>query len=261
VRSLSLLALASAAPLAAQPSHARLDSITARGRAIAAYDAAAWRGTDAVRALRPIEDGRLATYVAVPTTDGWLVSFGRLDAARDAFVIAYQARERSGDYEARAFDPPVADVAGIRSAAVAMRTATAAHPRVDRPYNAAVLPTGDGGWWVYLYPAPTRAGVWPLGADTRYRVSADGRTVLERRRMHDAVIEYTAPTSPREGMTLEANYHTAVLDDVPEDTDVFHVLQRTPKVPELVVTQRFTYRIETDGRMRYLGPSDSLRVR
>ncbi|HUL69197.1 MAG TPA: hypothetical protein VLT17_03040, partial [Gemmatimonadales bacterium] len=32
---------------------ARLDSITDRGRQLAAYDVAAWHGTDAVQALHP----------------------------------------------------------------------------------------------------------------------------------------------------------------------------------------------------------------
>jgi hypothetical protein len=49
-----------------------------------------------------------------------------------------------------------------------------------------------------------------------------------------------------------AGYHTAILDDIPEDTDVFHLLARRPSVPEYVATPKFVYRIEPDGTIIYL---------
>jgi hypothetical protein len=55
------------------------------------------------------------------------------------------------------------------------------------------------------------------------------------------------------GSQLEAGTHTAVLADLPEDTDVFHVLIRTPRVPEYVMTDHFAYRIETDGKINFQG--------
>ena len=51
---------------------------------------------------------------------------------------------------------------------------------------------------------------------------------------------------------MEGAYHTAVLDDVPEDTDVFHVLARRPPVPEWVATQKYVYKIEPDGTILYV---------
>ena len=39
----------------------------------------------------------------------------------------------------------------------------------------------------------------------------------------------------------------AVLDDVPEDTDIFYVLTRKPAMPEMVATEHFMYEIATDG--------------
>jgi hypothetical protein len=41
-----------------------------------------------------------------------------------------------------------------------------------------------------------------------------------------------------------------VLDTIPEDTDVFHVLARGFRIPETVVTDEFIYRIEIDGSIR-----------
>jgi hypothetical protein len=54
-------------------------------------------------------------------------------------------------------------------------------------------------------------------------------------------------------------YHTAILDDIPEDTDVFHVLAREPKVPELVVTAKYVYRILIDGSIHYLMPTEAFK--
>jgi len=42
-----------------------------------------------------------------------------------------------------------------------------------RPYNVAVLPAEKGQVWVYVVPAPTKIGVWPLGGDARYLISED----------------------------------------------------------------------------------------
>ena len=106
-------------------------------------------------------------------------------------------------------------------------------------------------WRVYGYPASTQHGVWPLRADERFRISADGREVRARRRLHNGIIEYAPPRSA-EGQ-LEMFTHTAVLDNIPEDTDVFAVLARTPRVPELLVTDAFIYRIEIDGSIVLLG--------
>ena len=47
--------------------------------------------------------------------------------------------------------------------------------RARKPASSHKLPAGDAEWFVYLMPAQTQAGIFPLGADERFRVSADGR--------------------------------------------------------------------------------------
>ena len=47
--------------------------------------------------------------------------------------------------------------------------------------------------------------------------------------------------------SLVAGVHTAVMDDVPEDTDVFYVLTRSPRIPEIIVTENIFYEIRIDG--------------
>jgi hypothetical protein len=229
-----------------------LDAITTRGREIAAYDAAAWHGTDAVLALHPAE-GRVRSYVARRRADDlWEVTFGRLSVDRDTFVVAYravQARPESEEFHATAVEPAEADTGHLARAARALDLAAHDLGRVSRPYNRVILAQPDSsGWYVYLMPAPTRAGYWPLGADTRYRVSRDGQQILEKRRLHNTVLEY-GPPGKSDSTQLAAGYHSAVLDDRPEDTDVFLVLSRTPLVPEYIVSRTFYFRIDVNGQI------------
>ena len=54
-----------------------LDAISARGRLLAEYDQAAWHGTDAVLALKPV-DSLVRGYLARRRADGlWEVVFGK----------------------------------------------------------------------------------------------------------------------------------------------------------------------------------------
>jgi hypothetical protein len=228
-----------------------LDAITARGRLLAEYDQAAWHATDALMALRP-DPSLLTGYLARHRADGlWEVVFGRLDAERNAFLIAYRAVQRgAGDtsYLAITLSPRETDPDWYARAARALDVARGTFGAANRPYNAMVVPAnGAGDWFVYLVPAPTQVGVFPLGGDARYRISADGRTLLERRRLHNAVLEYTR--MQKEGAKAIAGSHTAVLDDRPEDTDVFHVLSREPKLPEYIVSRGYYFRVDLDGRI------------
>jgi hypothetical protein len=236
----------SATHLSTRIPRAELDAITTRGRELAAYDAAAWHGTDALMALHPAE-GSFQRYVARRTADGrWEVLFGIPSAAGDTFAITYRAVQGvPGDTVFKAKAERSADTEWAPRANRALQLGIDSFGRVNRPYNAAVLPVeGSSDWWVYLYPAATVMNVWPLGADLRYRVSADGRRVLETRRMHNGVIEYDS----RRG-TPAAGMHTAVLADRPEDSDVFLVLQRRPSLPEYIVSETFYFRIDTDGHI------------
>jgi len=240
------------------PTVSQLAEITARGRALAAYDFAAWHGSDAIAPLNP-QPGSVTKYIARETPKGWMVVFGKLTASRDTFLIAYEALRTSQSGEFEGFKgvghaPPVIDTDYYVRASRAIDTALIEFGPVRRPYNVAVLPTPRGDWWVYLFPAPTVAGVWPLGADARILVSSDGKRVLERRRMHNDVIEFTARSLQKPpGATMASGFHTAVVAEIPEDTDVYHVLTRTPKVPEYVMTDHFIYRIDTDGKINFLG--------
>jgi hypothetical protein len=236
--------------------------ITARGRLLAEYDAAASHASDALQAQKP-RQGAVQRYIARKTDHGWEVAFGKLDGERDRYLISYEAIQGQDPetFEVKADDPPREDTMFFRSAAKAIDAALKDFVEnfqgMRRPYNVAVLPAERGQFWVYLVPAQTRPGVWPLGGDVRYLMSPDGTRIVAKRQLHNSIIEKEMPKE--EGATKVAmGYHTHVLDDIPEDTDVFHVLTRKPAVPEIIATRQFVYQVDASGEVKYLGRAEEL---
>jgi hypothetical protein len=245
--SLSIL-LQPAYPQASQlPSADELAAVASRGRALADYDLAAWHATDAVQTANPktIEGQK---YIARKENGKWRVVFGALSADKSRFVIAYDAVQQpaSKDFSVKPANPPQNDNGFFLFAARAIELAAADFGKVSRPYNIAVLPaTGDeaagqqGLLYVYFYPGQTRPGIFPLGGDVRYLISADGTQILSRRQLHKSIIE----SPPPKGKKLAAGFHTHILSDAPEDTDVLHVLLQDPPLPEFVSTPHAMYKI------------------
>ncbi len=260
----ALLLLTSIAPAQRSPlpTEAGLMEITERGRMLAEYDAAAWHSTDAVKALKP-EEGRGGHYVARKVDAKWVVAFGQLNETRDKFLITYEAAatETPEQFTVKKYDPPQEDSAFYLSAATAIDTALTAFVGEKRPYNTAVLPARSGQLYVYIYPARTQADVYLLGGDVRYLITADGSTIQETRRLHNAIIEYkdfTKSKKAKQGWEAEMGVHNHILDDVPEDTDVFLAMTRKPLVCEVIITWEYTYKVCPDGSIKYEGESAKL---
>jgi len=231
----------------ARPSDAELAAITQRGRDLAAYDQAAWHATDAVQMANP-NAAQGQHYLACLENGKWTVVFGSLNAEKTEFLISYEARqaERLGSFSVKHREPAKADTGFYLFAARALQIALADFGVGSRPYTVAVLPARDHQLYVYLYPAQLKAGTYPLGGDVRYLVSGDGKQILERRQLHQTIIE----TAPAKGKKTVAGFHTHVLSNVAEDTDVLHVLQQDPPIPEMVATPDFIYEIAADGTIR-----------
>ena len=241
------------------PTEAGLMEITERGRMLSEYDAAAWHSTDAVKALKP-EEVKGGHYVARKMDAKWVVAYGRLNETRDKFLITYEATATDApeQFTVKKYEPPQEDTALYLSAARAIETALVVFTGEKRPYNAAVLPAKSGQLYVYIYPARTEADVYLIGGDVRYLVSSDGSTLLETRQLHKSIIEYkdfTKSKKAKEGWRTEIGVHNHILDDVPEDTDVFLAMTRKPLVPEMIITWEYTYMVRPDGTIKYEGES------
>lgn len=245
---LLLCASAAAAQKRETPApQAELDEMTERGRQLAEYDVAAWHATDAVMALSPPE-GSVARYIARKTEAVWTVAFGRFNEKRDRFLVVYEATQGAtpAEFKVQKHDPPKEDADFYLTAARAIDAALADFRGADRPYNVAALPSKSGQVYVYVVPAQTKQGVYPHGGDVRYLVSRDGAKIVEKRQMHRTILELEV--DPK----MEGGFHTAIVDNAPEDTDVFYVLARKPPAPEFIMTEKFLYHVETDGTIKYL---------
>jgi len=246
-----LVARSIGAQTAAPPPDSALAGITARGRLLAAYDRAAWHGTDAVLAKLPNPVGVQGFLAEQDRTGNWHVLFGRLSPAADTLYVVARADQTVGPDSFRV-DIPTGQATGSdaeRVAFRAMRTAGTdlkASPRAwAGTYNSYVLPRPDGGWLVYFLPAQTQQGVYPHGGDFRYQVSPDGSTVQSKFQMHQTVLMLSVPANAVAGM------HTVVTADLPQDSDVFLVLSRVPLKPELVRTAHFNFQIDTGGTITW----------
>lgn len=240
----------------APASKTELAEINERGQMLYAYDVAAWNSTDAVMALSPPE-GSSVRYIAQKNGSVWTVAYGKLNEKRDKFLIAYEATQGATpkEFKVKKLDAPKENTGFFLFAARAIDGALKDFGGATRPYNVAVLPAKENQFYVYLVPAQTKIGVFPLGGDVRYLFSADGQKIVEKRQLHKSIIEFSVP----EGVKPQTGYHTAILDDAPEDRDVFHVLARKPKIPELVVTSKYVYQVKEDGTIMYLMTTEAFR--
>lgn len=252
-----LLAITALAQRSSPASKDELAEITARGRALAEYDVAAWHATDAVVALSP-PTGSVARYIAKKEGGVWTVVFGRFNEKKDRFLIAYEAIQATSpiEFKVTKHEPPKETDGYYFKAAKAIEVALADFRGESRPYNVAVLPAKSDQFYVYVVPAQTDARVFPLGGDARYLVSADGAVLVEKRQLHKTIIEFSSPT---DGNQPQAGFHTAVLDDVPEDTDVFFVLSRKPSLSEWIATPKYVYIVKSDGSITYLMTVEAFR--
>jgi hypothetical protein len=230
-------------------SDSELAPITERGRALYAYDQAAWHATDAVQATNPRKE-EVGRYIARKTDKGWMVAFGHLNDAHNAFLVAYLAsqKQKLDEFSVEHFATSQSDTGFYLAAAKSIDLALHDFQGDNRPYNVAVLPAPAGQLYVYVLPAQTKNGVYPLGGDERYTVSPDGSAITEKRRMHQIVLMFDLTTPDVSKMA--AGYHVHVLSDVPEDSDVFFVLTRKPSVPEFIgVEKKMRFQILEDGRI------------
>lgn len=225
-------------------------AISDRGRRLYEADQAVWRASDAIQMLKPNLD-LVRGYVAEKNGQGWRVVYGRLTEDQSGYLVAYEAIAKTADgaFSARPVVPARAEKGRILQRARALAAGKAALGDRGRPYNIAAIDAPDNRHWVYAFPAQTDVEVFPLGGDVRYLVSPDGASIIETRQLHQSILERRVPKD----VTPAISFHTAIVDEAPEDTDVFYVLWRRPAVPELVAAQTFMYQVETSGTIRYLG--------
>jgi hypothetical protein len=225
-----------------------LEGVSERGRLLYEYDQAASHGTDAFLELKPDTLG-LGHYVCIMQDNGWSVLFGSWNDDHTKFRIRYEADEinHTGEFTAKKFDLPKEAPASVIAMEHAIDLVLSDFQGEKRSYNVSVLPTPENNFYVYIYPAQVNDDIWPLGGDVRYVISSDGSKIIEKRQLHKTILELDFDLSKNNVF----GYHTHVLSDVPEDTDVLCVLSRKPLLPEIVgAGKNRVFSVETDGSIR-----------
>ena len=235
------------------PGQQELDAVSTRGRALAGYQRAAWTASAQLLATNP-DPWKAQRYVAYHADSGWVVAFGRMNARRDTFYVSHigipaavNGQRVDSSFEFETFQEPGPDTDYLVRAARAMDLAVLTHGATTRAYSAAAIPNENGDWLVYLLPSADAANVWPLGDDVRYRVSSDGTRILETHRMHAVMVETTKVANAAQ---LTTRHTGKALHDLPEDSDVFHVLMSPTPTATTITTRHFSYVIGADGSIR-----------
>ncbi|MBN8528351.1 MAG: hypothetical protein J0M36_03850 [Caulobacterales bacterium] len=198
--------------------------VIAMGREIYRQDRAAWLATDALlAALSQAELADVRGWIVVPTSTGDLVRFL---AADDAGVRArwdiIVGVDSAGPVVAAPSPDLSADEIGrwtARQTAIANMSSLRCGPKM----NSVVARDPDSdGWIVWLLTATTESGVIPLGGHQRFRISADGRTVLSRENLSVGCLNMQPPAEADEGAIV---FVTHLVSDGPVETHIFLSIQ------------------------------------
>ncbi len=233
-----------------------LQEISRKGAMLYSYDQACHIATDLVFARSTNRD-RLGLYLAYKDSSGWRVGFGKISMDSSFFELAYQV-QFSGNLSAsdcKEYSPATLDNRTYLPLARAVSLVIDNFPprSSEHTYNYAVLPTGSNNVDVYVYPAQTHNGIYPLGGDDRYTISLASNSIVDVKILHKSVLDLATPLETEK---LAASGSRSILSSTPVETDVLLVLLRRPRFPHYVVTKdTAAFWIDTTGSItRKNGP-------
>jgi hypothetical protein len=200
--------------------------VIAMGQAIYRQDTAAWRATDALlAALSPAEQQTVRGWVVEPSGQDQRVRF--LKAAGDGVEAGWDivvVGDRAGAVTP-ASDPALTET---EQAQYTARQTAAANPgplRCSASANSVVLHDPDSdGWLVWILTSTTDANVVPVGGHYRYRISADGRSVLHRDQLSNGCLNMRKQSAGPNGQPA-AMVVSQIVSAGPVETHVFLSLQ------------------------------------
>jgi hypothetical protein len=240
------------------PSENALRVIEDRGRRISLYVAATEKGREAL-ARSPQEVLPPDHVVVHEDRHAWRVVFLKdvndMGVKKGMKILAeaefYPATGEAGNLRLMApprSAPPLA-LAFARALQEAV-TSAAARGGIRAPYEEAVLRDTDGAFSIYLRSSQAEGGTAQFGGDLLVRVAATGKETISLEPLHaETTAISTAPRRPG-----EPTLHIHSGGDLPVPTDVSQVLRVPALAPHLVLTPRFVFRIDAEGRITYLGP-------
>jgi len=250
---------AAAPPVAfAPPAAEELQAITENGRRIAAYHEAVAKTRAALAPQHP--EVAEARAVVVDRNGVPHVSYFLRDEtgpqARWVLIADAIYQARAGEVGATVFPdrakaPPADAVTHLRAIEAARAGVTTKAGGPAGPWDEAVFKEKTGGAYVVYLQTHAASNTTRFGADARLRISGDGMQVGEMTVLHGEMTTVPVPVRAGASPTL----HSHAQGDLPTDTDVAVVLDHPTIAPHLILTPHHMFRIESDGRVSYLGPN------
>lgn len=204
-----------------------LEKISAMGQAIYRQDVAAWVSTDALLAhlngRQPPAD--MVGWIVVDKGDSQLVRYLRDDSGtlKSAFDVVVRDG-RAGPVEV--VDEPLADIEKAQFLARATAIQNIGRLRCSQQLNTVVLDDPDSdGWLVWLLTSTSDANIVPMGGHYRFRISADGSTMLRRDMLSNGCLNMPRQQGGADGSQPAALVVSQIVSETPVETHVFLSLQ------------------------------------
>ncbi|MCB0720199.1 MAG: hypothetical protein KDD65_17250 [Bacteroidetes bacterium] len=229
-----------------------LDRVNALGLALYAYDQAAWHGTDAVYPYLQSPSGnvdpRVAGYIVERDADEWIVMFGRVASDNASYEVASEARlDSSYDViSADSFEVAERRTGFALDAGIALAQVKSRFVAPEKvAYNSIVLPISDRTLYVYMLPAQPDDLVYYVGADFKWEFDRRKGEIVGEYRLHNALLTFDLSEQP-DAVTASS----AVLSDIPTETDVFYAASRPnadSKATHYVTTSDWVFLLDANG--------------
>lgn len=210
------------------------EKVSAMGKAIYRQDIAAWVSTDALLAhfaSAPPPAG-MAGWIVVDEAEGQRVRYVRDDGGTLKAAFDVMVREgRAGPVEPVDIALNETEKGQFRARQTALRNV--GRLRCGQRPNAVVLDDPDGdGWLVWILAATADANVIPMGGHYRFRISADGSTVVRRDMLSNSCLDMPRPPAGSDGQPVGLGV-TQIVSQGPVETHVFLSLQN--RIPIYVI--------------------------
>jgi hypothetical protein len=203
-----------------------LGKVSAMGEAIYRHDVAAWVATDALLAHLDGAQPPPGTsgWIVVEEDEGLKVRFVRDDAGTLKSAFDVPVREgRAGAVQV--VDAPLPADQKARFLARQTAAANIGRLRCSQRLNTVVLDDPDSdGWLVWLLTSTTDANIVPMGGHYRFRISADGSTVLRRDMLSNTCLNMPRQQTDDQGRPV-ALAVSQIVSRGPVETHVFLSLQ------------------------------------
>ncbi len=202
-----------------------LEKVSAMGQAIYRQDTAAWVSTDALLAhlAGNPPSGEMAGWIVVDEDQGERVRYLRRVGPdlRAAFDVVVQ-NGRAGPVQV--VDEPLSETEKAQALARDTAAQNIGRLRCAQRMNTVVLDDPDSDeWLVWLLTPMPDSGEIPIGGHYRFRISADGGSVVRRDQLSNGCF-FAEP--PPEGQREDAMlFYTQIVSKGPVETQVFLSIQ------------------------------------